>query len=170
MKITETERLDFIEAARDDIDEIMRLEVDPENRDFIWQGSFEQHLGEIEDPNHLLLIFVDRRSGEHKGYTLCHIDNKSHVFELRRIAVSDKGSGYGREAMKGIIRYAFERLGTNRLWLDVYPDNTKGINLYESLGMHRDGVLRQNYLSERGYLDQIVYSLLKSEYEKLTWI
>ena len=30
--------------------------------------------------------------------------------------------------------------------------------------MHRDGVLRQNYKSERGYLDQIIYSMLRSEY------
>lgn len=167
MKLAETERLDFIEATADDIEEIMELEVDPENRDFIWQGSFEQHLSEIEDPNHLLLVFVDNKSGSHKGYTLCRIDRKSNVFELRRIAISDKGKGYGREAMKGIIKYAFEQLGTNRLWLDVYPDNFKGISLYESLGMHRDGILRQNYLAERGYLDQIIYSLLRSEYDEL---
>ena len=30
--------------------------------------------------------------------------------------------------------------------------------------MHRDGMLRQSYKSERGYLDQIVYSMLKGEY------
>lgn len=41
-----------------------------------------------------------------------------------------------------------------------------GIILYEKLGMHRDGVLRQNYKAERGYLDQIIYSLLRSEYVK----
>ena len=53
---------------------------------------------------------------------------------------------------------------SNRLWLDVYPDNAVGINLYESLGMHKDGILRQNYKAERGYLDQIIYSILRSEY------
>ena len=79
--------------------------------------------------------------------------------------MTDKGHGYGKEAMRGLIRYAFENTDTNRLWLDVYPDNEIGIKLYESLGMHRDGVLRQNYLAERGYLDQIIYSMLRSEYE-----
>ena len=64
-----------------------------------------------------------------------------------------------------MIEYAFEETQTNRLWLDVYPDNPAGIHLYESLGMHRDGVLRQNYKAERGYLDQIIYSLLREEYE-----
>ena len=68
--------------------------------------------------------------------------------------------------MEGLVKYAFEETETNRLWLDVYPDNISGINLQESLGMHKDGVLRQNYKAERGYLDQIIYSMLRSEYER----
>ena len=67
--------------------------------------------------------------------------------------------------MAALLRFAFEEMETNRFWLDVYPDNLVGIKLYESLGMHRDGVLRQNYKAERGYLDQIIYSMLRSEYE-----
>ena len=43
-------------------------------------------------------------------------------------------------------------------------DNVAGIKLYERLNMHRDGVLRQNYKVDRGYLDQIGYSMLKNEY------
>ena len=53
---------------------------------------------------------------------------------------------------------------SDRFWLEVYPDNLYRIKLYESMGMHRDGVLSQNYKSERGYLDQIIYSMLKGEY------
>ena len=66
--------------------------------------------------------------------------------------------------MEALMKYAFETLKFNRFWLDVYPDNAVGIKLYESLGLHRDGVLRQNFKSERGYLDQIIYSMLKEEY------
>ena len=66
--------------------------------------------------------------------------------------------------MTALFKYAFEEMNINRFWLDVYPDNTIGIKLYEGLGMHRDGVLRQNYKSKRGYLDQIIYSMLKTEY------
>jgi RimJ/RimL family protein N-acetyltransferase len=89
------------------------------------------------------------------------------VFELRRIAITEKGLGFGREAMEAIMAFAFRELGTNRFWLDVYPDNLIGIRLYESLGMHLDGVLRQNYKSSRGYLDQIIYSMLKTEYNDI---
>lgn len=58
------------------------------------------------------------------------------------------------------IRYAFENTGANRLSLDAYTDNEISFKMHEALDMHCDEVLRQNYLAERGYLNQIIYSLL----------
>lgn len=165
MTIFETERLNIDEATLNEVSEIIAIESHKENRDYLWIGTIEEHKAEIADPDHLLLIFHGKEDGETKGYALIRIDFKSHIFEVRRIAITDKGKGYGKESMIGLIRYAFESTETNRLWLDVYPDNTIGIKLYESLGMHCDGVLRQNYLADRGYLDQIIYSILRSEYE-----
>lgn len=175
-----TERLEIFEATDRDVDRIIEIESHPENRDFLWVGTPEEHQEEIRDPGHLLLLFRDSQTKtdwdpatdgyphvpqEIKGYALIRLDHKSDVFEIRRVAITEKGKGYGREAMEALIEYAFEETQTNRLWLDVYPDNPAGIHLYESLGMHRDGVLRQNYKAERGYLDQIIYSLLREEYE-----
>lgn len=166
MTVFETVRLQADEVAAEEIGEIIEIESHKENRDYLWIGTVEEHTAEIADPGHMLLIFREKRTGETRGYALIRLDFKSHIFEIRRIAITDKGKGYGKEAMKGLIRYAFEETETNRLWLDVYPDNEIGIRLYESLGMHCDGVLRQNYLAERGYLDQIIYSVLRCEYEK----
>jgi [ribosomal protein S5]-alanine N-acetyltransferase len=162
----ETKRLYITEATEDDIEAIIELESHKDNRDFLWIGTYEEHKAEIADRNHLLFVFKQKQDGLIIGYCLIRLDFKSHIFELRRIAVSHKGMGYGRETMLALFRYAFEELDTNRFWLDVYPDNTIGIQLYEGLGMHRDGVLRQNYKSERGYLDQIIYSMLRTEYFK----
>ena len=164
MTLIQTDRLNIDEAVEAEIPEIIEIESHPENRDYLWIGTPEEHRDEIADPCHLLLLFHEKGTGETKGYALIRLNFKSHIFEIRRIAIMDKGKGYGRESMIGLIRYAFEETETNRLWLDVYPDNTGGIHLYDSLEMHRDGILRQNYLAERGYLDQIIYSLLRSEY------
>lgn len=161
--LIETQRLNIIEATKEDVDTIIEIESHKDNRDFIWIGTVEQHNDEIEDPNHLLLLFVAKEDGRIVGYALARIDWKSEVFELRRIAIIEKGMGFGREVMEAIMNFAFTKLGTNRFWLDVYPDNLIGIRLYESLGMHKDGVLRQNYKASRGYLDQIIYSMLKGE-------
>ena len=159
-----TRRMDIVEADSSDIDSIIALEEHPENRDYLWVGTYEDHLAEIADPNHLLLVFREKSDSRIVGYALIRLNKKSEIFELRRIAINEKRCGYGHEAMVALFCPAFEKLGCNRFWLDVYPDNLYGIKLYESMGMHRDGVLRQNYKSERGYLDQIIYSMLKGEY------
>lgn len=162
----ETKRLIVRSASNDDIPDVIRLEEDPENRDYLWVGTEQEHRDEIEDPNHILCVFESKKEKALIGYALIRLDPHSHIFELRRIAIDRKGEGYGREVMLKMFEFAFEKLDINRFWLDVYPDNVIGIKLYESLGMHRDGVLRQNYLSDRGYLDQIIYSILKEEYFK----
>lgn len=161
----ETERLIVREAENADIPRIIYLEEHPDNRNYLWIGTVSEHKAEILDPNHILCVFEEKNTGEIIGYALIRLDFHSNIFELRRIAIDRKGEGFGRESMVGIIKYAFEQTETNRFWLDVYPDNIIGIKLYDSLGMHRDGILRANYLSERSYLDQIIYSVLRAEYE-----
>lgn len=177
----QTPRLNIDLVTDEEVDMIIDIESHPLNRDFIWIGTPAEHRDEIRDPNQLLLVFRSRQGQDAawdpkkdgyrlvpedvKGYALIRLDFKSNIFEVRRIVITDKGRGYGKESMKALLRYAFEETETNRVWLDVYPDNTGGIYLYEQLGMHRDGVLRQNYKAERGYLDQIIYSMLRSEYE-----
>lgn len=162
----ETERLYITDAVESDIYEIITLENHEDNRNFIWQGTFNEHKAEIEDHNQLLFIIKKKVDNMTIGFVLIRLDQNSNIFELRRIAISEKGVGFGRETMLALIKYAFEEKNTNRFWLDVYPDNTIGIKLYESLGMHCDGILRQNYKSGRGYLDQIIYSILRDEYFK----
>jgi len=159
-----TERLSITDAAESDINMIMELETHPDNRDFIWQGSYEEHLSEINDEQHLLLVIRRVEDDMPIGYSLFRVDFEFEVYELRRFVIADKGKGYGREALRAHLRYAFEVLRMNRFWLDVFPDNLVGIRLYESFRMHRDGVLRQSYKADRGYLDQIIYSILKDEY------
>ncbi len=159
-----TSRLNIVEAEEADIDTIIQIESHKDNCDFLWIGTYDEHKSEIKDPNHRLLVFRTKDNKKTVGYALIRLDFKSEIFELRRIAITEKGIGYGKEAMMSLFAYAFNDLKVNRFWLDVYPDNSIGIRLYESLGMHCDGVLRQNYKAERGYLDQIIYSLLKSEY------
>ncbi len=159
-----TVRMTMRPATEADIAMIMALEQHPDNCNYVWQGTFEQHRSEISDEDYFLWVFQLKNSAQTVGYSLSKIDRKSDVFELRRIVIDDKGKGYGEEALRAIIKYAFTALNVNRFWLDVYPDNQVAINLYEKLNMQRDGILRQSYKSSTGYRDQIIYSLLKSEY------
>jgi [ribosomal protein S5]-alanine N-acetyltransferase len=160
----ETKRLYIVDAIEEDIGTIIEMENHKENRDFVWSSTFDEHKAEIEDDSYLLFVFKKKEDDSIIGFALIKLDFKSEIFELRRIVISEKGMGYGKEVMNALLKFAFEEKSINRFWLDVYPDNVIGINLYEKLGMHKDGVLRQNYKAKRGYLDQIIYSMLKSEY------
>ena len=90
----------ILEATFEDIPAIIALESHKDNRDYLWIGTEEEHREEIEDPNHLLLIFRKKDNSDIVGYALVRLNRKSEIFELRRIAISEKRKGYGREAME----------------------------------------------------------------------
>ena len=94
----ETKRMWLREATADDIDQIIALEEHKDNRDFLWIGTRQEHQDEIDDPNHILLIFEKKQDRNTVGYALIRLNPRSEIFELRRIAISEKNRGYGREA------------------------------------------------------------------------
>lgn len=161
----ETNRLIIIPATEDDIETVMSFEQHPDNSKFIFRGTYEEHLAEISDPSVGLFIVKTKEELQPIGFVLYVIDHESERLELRRIAIDSKNQGYGREVFLRIFKLAFEELNLNKVWLDVYHDNEVGIHFYESLGMVREGVLRENHKEERGLLDQIIYSMLKREYK-----
>ena len=153
-------------ATKDDIPWIIKLEHDPENKCFLWQGSFEEHLNEINDPNHHLFIHLNEAE-EMVGYSLSCFYERTKIFEFRRIAMEVKGKGYGKKAIIDILNFAFTELHAQKLWLDVYPHNTVGIALYQSLGFVQEAHLRRSDYQRGEYFDQLIFSMLKEEYEKI---
>lgn len=69
-----TRRMNIVEAAETDIDSIIALEEHPENRDYLWIGTYEEHLAEIDDPNHLLLLFREKSDDRVVGYALIRLN------------------------------------------------------------------------------------------------
>ena len=118
--IAETEHLIVQDALKVEIPDIIAMENDPDNSDFIWQGTPEQHADEIDDPAHMLVMIRDKSDYHVVGYSLIHINKQSEIFELRRIAMNEKGKGYGTEILAAYFKLAFESLGINRFWLDVF--------------------------------------------------
>lgn len=86
--------------------------------------------------------------------------------EIWRIYIADtnlRGKGYGREAMQCIMKYCFEELGLERLYLDHYTGNPAA-HLYLSLGFKYEGVLRKNCRKNGVLYDVHLMSMLKDEY------
>ena len=68
-----TERVLISDADESSIDFIIEMEKHPDNRDFIWTGTYEEHLSEINDNQHLLLIFRRIEDNAPIGYSLSRV-------------------------------------------------------------------------------------------------
>jgi len=94
-----------------------------------------------EKDNADLVFIVERMSdGAPVGQVSIYgIDNIKSVAEVGRFITAPEyiGKGYMKVACKLLIKFAFEELKLRSLFLDVYYNNERAINLYISLGFKR---------------------------------
>jgi len=75
------------------------------------------------------------------------------------------GKGYGTDAMKVLLKFAFGRLNLNRVSLRVFDYNERAIKSYEKCGFKREGLLRQDRFYAGEYHDTIVMGMLRQEFQ-----
>jgi len=76
----------------------------------------------------------------------------------------DWGQGYGTDAMKVILRYAFQELNLRRVSLNTFEYNPRAIRSYEKAGFVHEGRMRE-YLSREGRRwDLIFMGILREEW------
>lgn len=77
-----------------------------------------------------------------------------------------QGKGLATKATREILRYAFEDLGLNRVFLNVLSDNVKAIHLYEKCGFQYEGLFK-NHVNIRGEKKSLIwYAVMKDEWEE----
>ena len=78
--------------------------------------------------------------------------------------MEERGKGYGQEATQKTLEFAFFKLGLNRVFLKVIEDNSAAVKIYENCGFIKEGILRENIYKNNRFKNQIVMSILKSEF------
>jgi RimJ/RimL family protein N-acetyltransferase len=74
------------------------------------------------------------------------------------------GKGYGTDAMKVILRYAFQELNLRRVALDTFEYNPRAIRSYERAGFVHEGRARGYLLRDGRRWDLIFMGLLCEEW------
>jgi RimJ/RimL family protein N-acetyltransferase len=148
-----------------DIAFVMAAERDPENSPYIGQWTFEQHRAAIADPDFAHLIFEPAGEPRAVGFAIvAGRKNPDACVELRRIAVQEKGRGFGRAALRRIKGLAFDTWDAHRLWLDVRQGNARAHGLYLSEGFVEEGLLRECIRNGDRFESLIIMSILDREY------
>ncbi len=97
---------------------------------------------------------------------LCYIDwvNRTADFSLYigadELYIDDQ---LAPDAAITLIRYAFDELGLNRLWSEIYAFDAPKTALFKSLGFQLDGRHRQTHWAEGAWHDSLYFSLLASD-------
>lgn len=162
--IIESEKIRLESTRLDNISKIVQFERD--NSEFIGQYDFDRHQSVIESDDEMHLSIFDNSNNSLIGHIiLAGLTNTNESIEFRRIVVSKKGKGFGKESLKLIKKYCFEDLNTHRIWLDVFEANYIAIKLYESQGFRIEGFLRDSVKRDGKYFSLLIMSILSSEIE-----
>lgn len=76
------------------------------------------------------------------------------------------GQGYGSDAARQMVQYAFEDRNLRRLSARVGSFNDASIGLLESLGFEHEGTLREAAWFRGEYYDMPLYGLLRKDWRK----
>jgi RimJ/RimL family protein N-acetyltransferase len=121
--------------------------------------------GRREDPD-CVLWSIETLDGALIGSTELRLSPFAHRAELG-IAIHDRSSwnrGYGTDAVRCVLRYAFEDLELNRVELTTDADNSRAIRCYEKCGFVSEGRLRQHRIRDDGPADSLIMSVLRKEW------
>jgi diamine N-acetyltransferase len=163
----ENEILGVTETISEDIELICQIENDPSNNYFIIPYDKERHQSVINSKDEEHLTIWEKKTKEIIGFIiLAGLNNPNLSLEFRRIVIQSKGNGLGRASLHLIKQYCFERLKFNRLWLDVFENNERAINLYKTEGFQIEGHLREVVRQGAVYRDLILLSILAREYKR----
>ena len=156
-------QVSLVPTVSEDLNTILTIEKSPENSPYIGQWKRSQHEAAIADPNmaHFKVASADRTVGY---VILIGITNPDKSIQLKRIAIEEKGSGLGRQAIRLVKEIVFDRFDAHRFWLDVMIHNTRAFNLYLSEGFVEEGILRESLKQQDRFIDLRVMSILEPEY------
>lgn len=74
------------------------------------------------------------------------------------------GQGFGGDAIRTLLRFAFEGLELHSVRICVYPENVRALELYRRIGFRETGRDREAWFISGGMRDLVRLDMLEDEY------
>ena len=74
------------------------------------------------------------------------------------------GQGLATDAVRALLRFAFDDLNLNRIQASHLPRNPASGRVIEKVGMTREGLYRERYLKGERFEDVVEYAVLRKEW------
>ena len=119
--------------------------------------------------NEHMFLIVEKESRRMLGTCGCDMIPNSRNAQVG-ICIGEhdgRNKGYGTEAMKLMVRYAFDELNAHTVQLTANGDNARALACYKKAGFTECGRLHEAKYYNGHYADTVYMEILEKDWEKL---
>ena len=148
IKVFDSERIDYVKVDPNLINDYLKMINDVEVQRFISSNapftvSFDDEMNWVKENmenNKNVFSMIEKDTNEFIGNIEIRKtdDNKGEIGISITRDKQDKH--YGTEAMNRIVKYSYEKLNLDEVFLNVHGDNPRAIKCYENSGFKITGV------------------------------
>jgi len=125
------------------------------------KGWFE-NIG--RDPSRVIFAIRKEPKGQVIGTVQLfdiHRVHRTSEMSIRIGADSDRGHGYGTDALRCLIDFAWRDLNLQRIWLRVFATNDRAIKAYNRAGFQIEGTMKRACWIDGRWTDEHVMAILR---------
>ena len=170
--VLRTSRLTLVQQGPGYIEDVMAALNDAEAMRLTGtRGSFTRaqvltHLERIVGADDRADFAILDQSGRYIGEVVLNElddDNLAVNYRIALAGSSSRGRGYGTEAGRAAVEWAFDSVGVHRVALDVYSFNPGAQRSYEKIGFRVEGCARHTLLWNGEWADSILMGMLATD-------
>ena len=161
---------------RDDLGLLVAWRNDPEIRERFFSTFPFSKSGQDAWFSNLLtrddkrMLIIETKEGRPIGTIgMDHIDFKNQRAEFGNLLIGESeylGKNLATDGTLALLKFAFQEMNLNRVYLEVYADNDRARRLYDKCGFKVEGVLRQAYYHQGRFQDTVLMSVLRDEFRQ----
>ena len=137
-------RTNFKDKSKEDILTFIENSYTDENINLAIVNEDDEYIGTISIKN---INYIDK--------------NGEYAIVLRRQAI---GTGIAEIATFEILDIAFNKLKLQRVYLNVYSENSRAIKFYKKIGFRYEGEFKKHILLKDKFKDLMWFAILKEEH------
>lgn len=174
-----TERLKIRRICEDDAEAVFKYRSDAVTNEY--QGWLPKTINDVYDfvkrvpadinipGTWFQVVIIISETDEVVGDIGIHfLDTDSRQVEIGyTLAKKHHGKGYATEGVKRTVDFLFNELDKHRVTASIDPGNHSSIKLMERLGFRKEAHFKESLFIKGKWVDDVVYAILKKEWNVL---
>jgi len=125
---------------------------------------FERYLKDQSRIEFMMIKKEDNKSIGTIGLSNIDLKNQKAEYGILIGEKQERRRGYAAESSYALIKYAFNELNLQKIYLRVIFDNINAINLYNKIGFKKEGLFRKEIYKNGKFKDVVIMSILRDEW------